>query len=187
MNKIQAPEFQTTLWLNSPTPITLAGLRGRVVLVEAFQMLCPGCVSHGLPQAVRVAQTFDREDVVVLGLHSVFEHHEAQGSREALSAFLHEYRISFPVGIDAQSEAGGLPKTMSAFEMQGTPTMLLIDRGGNLRKQVFGQYPDLSLGAEVMALVAETRSTAATRAAESTEGATCTEKGCSIPERVSTG
>lgn len=164
MNHLLAPELQTSLWLNSPTPVTLAGLRGKVVFIEVFQMLCPGCVSHGLPQAVRVSQTFERDDVVVLGLHSVFEHHEAQGTREALSAFLHEYRISFPVGIDAQSKVGELPKTMTAYEMQGTPTMLLIDRAGHLRKQAFGQLPDLSLGAEIMALVGETQSSAVTRA-----------------------
>ncbi len=183
MNHSRAPELQTTGWLNSPTPMTLAELRGRVVLVEVFQMLCPGCVSHGLPQAVRVSQTFERDDVVVLGLHSVFEHHEAQGTREALSAFLHEYRISFPVGIDAQSAAGGLPKTMSAYEMQGTPTMLLIDRGGYLRKQSFGQQPDLSLGAEIMALVSETQSAVGRRGDESIEGDMCDENGCSMREQ----
>ncbi len=187
MKPIPAPELQTSDWLNSPTPVTLADLRGKVVLVEVFQMLCPGCVAHGLPQAVRVTQTFESKDVAVLGLHSVFEHHAAQGTREALSAFLHEYRISFPVGIDAQSEAGELPKTMSAYEMQGTPTMLLIDRVGNLRKQKFGQQPDLSLGAEIMGLVGETQSADGTHAAESTEGARCDEDGCSIPERGSAG
>ncbi len=51
----------------------------------------------------------------MLGLHSVFEHHDAQGTREALGAFLHEYRISFPVGIDAPSDEGRLPKTMTAY------------------------------------------------------------------------
>ncbi len=187
MNFSPAPELQTTLWLNSPKPITLAGLRGRVVLIEVFQMLCPGCVSHGLPQAVRVTQAFNHDDVVVLGLHSVFEHHEAQGSREALSAFLHEYRISFPVGIDELSNAGRLPRTMAAYDMQGTPTMLLIDREGHLRKQTFGQHPDLSLGADIMALVGETQSAARQRAAAPTESVTCDDIGCSIPPTGSTG
>lgn len=183
MNPVPAPELQTTHWLNSPTPITLADLLGKVVLIEVFQILCPGCVSHGLPQAVRVAQTFDRDDVVVLGLHSVFEHHKAQGTREALSAFLHEYRIPFPVGIDAQSEAGRLPKTMAAYEMQGTPTMLLIDRDGRLRKQTFGQQPDLSLGAEIMALVGETQSETSIRTTDATGDAACEGGRCSVLAR----
>ena len=48
----------------------LADLRGRVVVLEVFQMLCPGCVAHGLPQARRIAQVFAGRDVAVLGLHT---------------------------------------------------------------------------------------------------------------------
>src|SRR3546814_9939748 len=50
----------------------------------------------------------------VLGLHSVFEHREAQ-SPTSLEAFLHEYRIAFPVGVDAPGEPGGLPITMARY------------------------------------------------------------------------
>ncbi len=117
-------------------------------------MLCPGCVSHGLPQATRIHETFSRDDVIVLGMHSVFEHHEAQ-SPTSLEAFLHEYRIAFPVGVDAPGEAGGLPVTMARYGMQGTPTLVLIDRKGHRRAQHFGHVPDLRLGAEIMALIAE--------------------------------
>ena len=150
-----APELQTTDWLNTDNPVTLDALRGKVVLIEAFQMLCPGCVSHGLPQAMRVRQTFSPDEVAVIGLHTVFEHHGAQGTREALAAFLHEYRISFPVGIDAPSSGGGPPKTMTRYAMRGTPTVILIDREGRLRKQKFGAEEDLALGAEIMSLLCE--------------------------------
>ena len=44
-----APELQITEWINNEGSITLQGLRGKVVVLEAFQMLCPGCVAHGLP------------------------------------------------------------------------------------------------------------------------------------------
>ena len=74
-----APELEVSEWINAPGPISLAALRGRVVVVHAFQMLCPGCVTHGTPQAVKIHQAFDREDVVVLGLHTVFEHHSVMG------------------------------------------------------------------------------------------------------------
>ena len=91
-----APELQVERWFNTRTPITLAELRGKVVVIEAFQMLCPGCVSHGLPQALAIAATFSTDQVAVIGLHSVFEHHSAM-QPHALEAFLHEYRIKFPV------------------------------------------------------------------------------------------
>jgi hypothetical protein len=72
-----APALQIERWLNTEQPITLESLRGKVVVLEAFQMLCPGCVSHGLPQAMRVRATFPSGRVAVVGLHTVFEHHEA--------------------------------------------------------------------------------------------------------------
>lgn len=149
-----APAIEAASWFNSAEPPTLDALRGRVVAIEAFQMLCPGCVSHGLPQAMRVHESFRREDVAVIGLHSVFEHHAAQ-SPISLEAFLHENRIVFPVAVDAPDAAGRLPRTMAAYAMQGTPTLVLIDRRGNRRAQYFGAIPDLRLGAEIMALVAE--------------------------------
>ena len=43
-------------------------------------MLCPGCVSHGIPQAKRIAETSSKDDVAVIGVQTVFEHHEAQGT-----------------------------------------------------------------------------------------------------------
>ena len=144
MSFVAAPELQTTDWLNTDEPTLLGALRGKVVLIEAFQMLCPGCVSHGLPQAMRAHRVFDRDEVAVVGLHTVFEHHDAQGSRAALAAFLHEYKITFPVGIDAPSGRGGLPKTMALYGMKGTPTLLLVDKRGRLRKHKFGWEDDLS-------------------------------------------
>jgi AhpC/TSA family len=150
-----ASEWRVSHWLNTPSPLSLGALRGRVVLAVAFQMLCPGCVSQGLPQAQRARAAFSPEDVAVIGLHTVFEHHEAQGTPQALAAFLHEYRISFPVGIDAQS-GEGIPQTMRLYQMQGTPTTILIDRAGMLRLQTFGHLDDLRLGAAIQALIGET-------------------------------
>ena len=149
-----APPIEAASWLNAAAPPTLDDLRGRVVAIEAFQMLCPGCVGHGLPQAMRIHETFRREDVAVIGLHSVFEHHAAQ-TPVSLEAFLHENRIAFPVAVDAAGETGALPRTMAAYGMQGTPTLVLIDRRGNRRAQHFGHVPDLRLGAEIMALIRE--------------------------------
>jgi hypothetical protein len=151
----EAPEWQIAEWQSSDGPLSLAGLRGKVVVALAFQMLCPGCVAQALPQMQRVRDAFPDGEVAVIGLHTVFEHHEAQGRRDVLAAFLHENRIGFPVGIDAQDD-GVLPQTMSAYAMQGTPTLLLIDRAGRLRMQRFGHIDDLRLGAAIASLVAET-------------------------------
>jgi hypothetical protein len=147
-----APPWQVSRWFNAPAGFGLEALRGKVVVLEAFQMLCPGCVSHGLPQAQRVRATFPEDRVAVVGLHTVFEHHQAM-TPVALEAFLHEYRIDFPVGVDDAGE-GPIPRTMQAYGMQGTPTLALIDASGMLRGHHFGQISDLALGARIATLLA---------------------------------
>ena len=141
-------------WLNTDRPLSLEDFRGKVLAVEVFQMLCPGCVSHGLPQTQRIAATFSPERVAVIGLHSVFEHHAAM-TPVALRAFLHEYHIHFPVAVDMPGQGGPLPRTMADWKLQGTPTLLLFDRAGQMRARHFGQVADLALGAEIMALMLE--------------------------------
>ena len=177
-----APELDVSTWLNTNEPITLASLRGRVVLIEAFQMLCPGCVSHSLPQAKRVAAYFRQSDVVVLGLHTVFEHKDAQGTEAALKAFLHEYRIDFPVGIDRQLGASRIPSTMAEYQMEGTPTMILIDADGLIRRQFFGREEDLALGAQISELIAEKDPANQLATSASTLSSDCDENGCPVPK-----
>ena len=152
-NPEKPPELQVTQWINAKAPITLAGLKGRVVVVSAFQMLCPGCVSHGLPQAKKLVERFASAEVAVIGLHSVFEHHDVM-TPAALAAFVHEYRWPFAIGID-KPDGKNLPKTMAAYEMRGTPTLLLFDRQGRLRRHYLGQVDDIRLSAEIMSLAIE--------------------------------
>ena len=151
-----APEWEVARWLNTKTPLSLADVRGRVVVVLAFQILCPGCAQHALPQVQRVQAAFAPERVAVVGLHTVFEHHAAMGEA-TLRAFAHEYRLTFPIGIDEPGEAGGdgMPRTMRRYAMRGTPTLLLYDRRGGLRRQHFGHVEDIQLGADIAFLLAE--------------------------------
>ena len=174
-----APEWKVSHWFNTPVPLTLAGLRGRVVFAVAFQMLCPGCVSEGLPQALRAREAFPESELEVIGLHTVFEHHEVQGTKAALEAFLHEYRIGFPVAVDTASAEGPIPRTMQAYGMRGTPTLVVIDRNGRLRHQHFGQVSDLVLGAQIAQLLGEAVDAPDADAADA-RGTACDADGCAI-------
>ena len=151
-----APPWSTREWFGTTDTLQLADLRGQVVVLHAFQMLCPACVQHGVPQAQRVHARFAASGVAVMGLHTVFEHHAAM-TPVSLPAFLHEYRIAFPVGVDAPSADGHnpIPQTMQAYGLQGTPSLLLIDRNGHLRTHAFGVVEDLILGAAIASLLAE--------------------------------
>ena len=112
-NDATALQWHTTEWFNTSAPLSLADHAGRIVMLIAFQMLCPGCVGTALPQARRVAETFKSSDVAVVGLHSVFENHEAMPPA-ALRVFLHEYAIRFPVGVD-DPDGNDFPRTMQAY------------------------------------------------------------------------
>jgi len=149
-----APAWQINQWFNTQAPLDLANLRGRVVVMHAFQMLCPGCVLHAVPQAERIHRQFAEEDVTVIGIHTVFEHHAAM-QPVSLQAFLREFGVTHPVGIDASLPGQRVPATMQTYAMQGTPTLILIDRIGCIRLCHFGRTDDLALGAEVMRLLCE--------------------------------
>ncbi len=176
----QAPTLHVERWFNTETLLTLEALRGRVIVLEAFQMLCPGCVSHALPQAQRVAALFPPGQVAVIGLHSVFEHHAAMNP-DALAAFLHEYRIAFPVAVDAATPGDRIPQTMRAYALRGTPSTVLIDRAGRIRLSHFGRLDDLRLGAEIMALVCEAAAPVSEPAAEVPRVGGCDHDGCTVP------
>lgn len=149
-----APDWQVSQWFNAPQPVSLQSLRGRIVVLHAFQMLCPGCVSHGLPQAKALHQLFADQGVTVIGLHTVFEHHQAM-TPVSLEAFIHEYGLKFPIGVDSPASNSPVPLTMQAYGLRGTPSLLVIDQAGRVRLHAFGQVNDLALGAQIGRLLTE--------------------------------
>jgi peroxiredoxin len=175
-----APELAVSRWFNTARPLSLAALRGKTVVLHAFQMLCPGCVTHALPQTEGLHRLFrDRPDVVVIGLHTVFEHHAAM-TPVSLEAFIHEYRLTFPIGVDQPDEHEPIPLTMRRFNMRGTPTTIIIDRTGRIVEHAFGQVADLALGVLLGTLATEMPRSEASSSAE----AECAEGACQAPAPV---
>lgn len=77
----------------------MGGRSCRIAPPQALiQMGCPGCVSCGIPQAAAIRRSFAESAVDVLGLHSVFEHHDVM-EKATLEAFVHECRPTFPIAI----------------------------------------------------------------------------------------
>jgi peroxiredoxin len=148
-----APELSVSAWLNADKPLSLRELRGQVVMLHAFQMLCPGCVLHSLPQAKELSQVFRGEDLQIIGLHSVFENHQVM-TPAALEVFAAEFRLPFPIAIDRCPDGRSLPETMEAYGMHGTPTAILIDRQGRISKHHFGQVSDFVIAGQIGALLA---------------------------------
>lgn len=169
-----APELEVAGWLDVTHPMSLHALRGQVVLLHAFQMLCPGCVRHGLPQATSVHARLAGRGVAVIGLHTVFEHHAVMG-RDALLAFAHEYRLGFPIAIDRPASDSPVPRTMAQYGFRGTPGLALIDHRGRLRGMAFGRVDDLALGTALGRLLLERELDMAGDVGD------CTSSGCPLP------
>lgn len=150
----QATDIEAIEWLNTLEPLSIKALKGKVIAIHAFQMLCPGCVSHGIPQATAMHELYAEDDVQVIGLHSVFEHHEVM-TIDALKAFVHEYRLTFPIAVDQPSKGHPIPKTMEKYQLRGTPSLILIDRQGRVRANQFGRVHDMAAGNLIGQLLAE--------------------------------
>jgi len=150
---VKAPELRVVSWLNTSEPLQLEKLRGRVVVLHAFQMLCPGCVSHGLPQAAAIHGLYRSDEVQVIGLHSVFENHHVM-TPDALKVFVHEYRLQFPIAIDQPSDSGPIPVMMKKLNLQGTPSLVLIDKDGAIRFTHLGHVSDMQVGNMIGQLLA---------------------------------
>lgn len=180
-----APPLHVGRWLNTTEAITLEALRGRVVMLHSFQMLCPACVSHGLPQAMKARELFALGDVAVIGLHTVFEHHAVMNAA-ALEVFIHEYRVTIPIGIDQAGSTTSVPLTMQAYGLRGTPSVVLLDRQGRIRLNHFGTIDDMALGGLIGQLVAEPAGGAASATGTSTQAQLgsadeCDGAGCALP------
>ncbi|MCP4277713.1 MAG: TlpA family protein disulfide reductase [Gammaproteobacteria bacterium] len=141
-NSRKAPEWDIAEWINGQG-VTVSELAGKVVIVEFFQLWCPGCKSFSLPLLARWENTFAREiadkRLVMLSIHTVFEGHDYQNTQR-LREFLKERGIKRLVGVDRHRNGSEIPETMRRYRTRGTPEMAIIGKHGNIRFQHFGGF-----------------------------------------------
>lgn len=68
----KAPLFSVSDWVQGE-PANFDQLTGRVVLLEVFQVNCPGCFLYALPQAIDLHQRYSGKGLTVLGIATAFE------------------------------------------------------------------------------------------------------------------
>ena len=71
----KAPNLQLSKWVQGP-PTNVDNLVGNVIVVEVFQVNCPGCFLYGITQAVSVHEKYKNKNVKVLGVATAFEDYE---------------------------------------------------------------------------------------------------------------
>ncbi len=72
MNKLSLSDISVDTWVQYG-PDDIASLAGSVVLIEVFQVNCPGCFIYSLPRAIQLHESFRDKGLVVIGLATAFE------------------------------------------------------------------------------------------------------------------
>ncbi|MGI8556884.1 MAG: cytochrome c biogenesis protein DipZ [Solirubrobacteraceae bacterium] len=150
-----APEFTgTQRWFNTPgsRPLTLASLRGHVVLVDFWTYTCINCL-RTLPYLEAWDAKYRRAGLTIVGVHTPefsFEHDAGNVSR-AIS----QLGIRYPV---AQDNNMG---TWNAWGNQYWPAEYLIDSGGHVRDASFGEGEYAKTESAIRGLLAQTGQSAA--------------------------
>lgn len=127
-----APEIAgITQWLNTAgKPVTLAELKGKVVIVDFWTYSCINC-QRTLPYLKKWHQKYAEKGLVILGIHApefAFEH-----KIENVSKAVGELGVTYPVGLDNDFA------TWRAYENRYWPAKYFIDKKGNIRHEHFGE------------------------------------------------
>lgn len=118
----KAPNLKVSQWIQG-LPTNFDKEKDHVVLVEVFQVNCPGCFLYGIPEAINIYNKYHSEGVTVLGVATAFEDFD-KNTKENLELLLKTgevigdtkeglsqygkladsklpYKIPFPVGMDS--------------------------------------------------------------------------------------
>ncbi|MGI9646926.1 MAG: thioredoxin-like domain-containing protein [Acidimicrobiia bacterium] len=118
-----APEFPAGLdWLNTAAPLTIAGLAGKVVLLDFWTYGCINCI-HIIPDLKRLEDEF-ADELVVIGVHSAKFVNEAE--TDNIRDVVLRYGVEHPVVNDRDFAI------WNSWGANAWPTTVLIDPAGNV-------------------------------------------------------
>jgi thiol-disulfide isomerase/thioredoxin len=126
----EVPSFGgATGWLNSP-PLTPAGLRGSVVLVNFWTYTCINWLRQ-LPYVRAWAQKYQDKGLVVIGVHT--PEFPFEKNADNVRRVVRDMRIGYPVATDNEYEV------WRAFENNYWPALYFADAQGQIRHHFFGE------------------------------------------------
>ena len=71
----KAPNLQISKWVQG-TSTNIDQLAGNIIVIEVFQVNCPGCFLYGIPQAISLYEKFKNKNVKILGVATAFEDYD---------------------------------------------------------------------------------------------------------------
>jgi thiol-disulfide isomerase/thioredoxin len=128
-----APDFAgISHWLNTPSdkPLTLAGLRGKVVLVDFWTYSCINCL-RTLPHLQAWYAAYHGDGLEIVGVHTpefAFEHVLSN-----VESAVKRFGVTWPVALDNDYD------TWTAWSNQYWPADYLVDQQGKVRAYSFGE------------------------------------------------
>jgi thiol-disulfide isomerase/thioredoxin len=140
-----APEFAgIDQWLNSP-PLTMAGLRGKVVLIDFWTYACINCL-RTLPHINRWAATYRDQGLVVVGVHT--PEFPFERSTSNVQTAMQRFGVKHPVAQDNNY------RTWKAYDNKYWPATYLVDANGRIQYRHFGEGEYAQTEAAIRALLA---------------------------------
>ncbi|MEQ8822901.1 MAG: TlpA disulfide reductase family protein [Filomicrobium sp.] len=138
-----APQWDILEWINGDGG-NVEELRGKVIIIDFFQLWCPGCNEFSGPLLkswqTKYGDAVASDDLVLVKIHTVFEGRNYQ-TVQRLKRYVKEKAITIPVGVDRHRDNGDrIPITMRRYRTRGTPEMAIIDREGMIQFQQFGYF-----------------------------------------------
>ncbi|MEB3286655.1 MAG: cytochrome c biogenesis protein DipZ [Vampirovibrionales bacterium] len=129
-NPSPAPEFKgISAWINSK-PLTMAQLKGKVVLVDFWTYSCVNCI-RTLPHITAWDKKYRGKGLVIVGVHSPEFEFEKKLSNVQMA--VKKYGIQYPVALDNNLD------TFTGFENRYWPAHYLIDKNGRIVYTHFGE------------------------------------------------
>ena len=110
-------------WLNAARPLSLADLKGQIVVLDFWTYCCINCM-HTLPTLEWIEEKYRGQPVAVLGVHSAKFDNEQQAAN--IQEAVGRYEISHPVIVDKEM------KIWHAYRVTAWPTVIIIDPKGNV-------------------------------------------------------
>jgi DNA-binding beta-propeller fold protein YncE len=128
--KVRAPELSGgTGWLNTEKPLSLAALKGKIVLLDFWTYGCINCI-HIIPDLKKLEAKYGNE-LVVIGVHSAKFDNEKD--TENIRKIILRYGLEHPVVNDENF------KIWEAYAVKAYPTQVLIDPSGYIAAEFVGE------------------------------------------------